>query len=70
MVWLPDTNFKQKLIDLGLGECIVGHSIDSTCPLVASTTELNLNNSGNSSQKYRLTFLVNIVFMSFVAFRL
>src|SRR5690349_8595917 len=43
MVYLPDTNFRNKLINLGYGVCIIGDSIDSSCPQVANTTSLNVS---------------------------
>jgi uncharacterized repeat protein (TIGR01451 family) len=45
MVYLPDTNFRNKLINLGYGSCIAGDSIDSNCPLVASATYLQVSYS-------------------------
>lgn len=44
MIYLPDTNFRNKLINLGYGSCIVADSIDSSCPLVASETSLTIVN--------------------------
>lgn len=43
MVYLPDTNFRNKLVNLGYGSCIVGDSIDSSCPLVTNSTSLNVS---------------------------
>jgi uncharacterized repeat protein (TIGR01451 family) len=48
MVYLPDTNFRNKLINLGYGSCITGDSIDSGCALVTNATNLNVGNSNIS----------------------
>jgi Leucine-rich repeat (LRR) protein len=45
MVYLPDTNFQNKLIALGYGSCITGDSIDSGCPLVANEDTLKVGSS-------------------------
>ena len=45
MYWLPDTNFKNELIIQGYSSCIIGDSIDSSCPLVVSTVVLNVSSS-------------------------
>ena len=46
MVYMPDSMLRLKLANLGYGSCIVGDSIDSTCPQILS--ELNLNISSSS----------------------
>ncbi len=45
MVYLPDTNFRNELIVQGYGGCIIGDSIDSSCPLVTNATKLNVSAS-------------------------
>src|SRR5438132_7937073 len=45
MVWLPDTNFRNELLVQGYGSCIIGDSIDSSCPMVVATTRLNVSAS-------------------------
>jgi uncharacterized repeat protein (TIGR01451 family) len=45
MVYLPDTNFRNKLVNLGYGTCIVGDSINSSCLLVVNTTSLSVSNA-------------------------
>jgi uncharacterized repeat protein (TIGR01451 family) len=42
MVYMPDTNFQNALSNFGLGSCIIGDSIDSSCPAVLSTQWLDL----------------------------
>src|SRR5687767_3728254 len=42
---IPDTNFRNKLIQLGYGACIANNFIDSNCPAVANETSLNISNS-------------------------
>lgn len=41
MVYIADTNFKAALISHGLSPCIIGDSIDSSCPQVLNTTSLD-----------------------------
>jgi uncharacterized repeat protein (TIGR01451 family) len=43
MVYIPDAAFRNKLTSLGYGSCIVGDSIDSTCPAVVSTISLDIS---------------------------
>jgi uncharacterized repeat protein (TIGR01451 family) len=43
--YIPDVNFKNKLIALGYGACITNDSIDSNCPAVANETSLDISNS-------------------------
>jgi|GEM_PF-5858507 len=45
LYYIPDANFENKLISLGYGSCISNDSIDSTCPLVANATSLDISNS-------------------------
>ncbi len=42
MVYIPDTNFRNALIAQGFGVCITGDSIDSSCPLVANDSDLEV----------------------------
>jgi len=53
---IPDANFRNKLIALGYGSCISNDSIDSTCPLVANETSLNLSNSNIADLRGILAF--------------
>jgi len=40
MVYIPDSAFRAALINSGYAGCIAGDSIDSSCPQVASATDL------------------------------
>jgi len=44
MVYIPDSMFKVILTGLGFGSCIIGDSIDSSCPSVANRTLLDVSN--------------------------
>ena len=45
MVYMPDSFLRVKLTNIGFGTCIVGDSIDSSCPLLSGTNSLNISNA-------------------------
>jgi hypothetical protein len=45
LVFIPDTNFKNRLINLGYGSCITGNYIDSSDAVVKSTLSLDIQSS-------------------------
>lgn len=45
MVYMPDPMLRAKLSSLGFASCIVGDSIDSSCPSILSTTSLSVYNA-------------------------
>lgn len=48
-VSIPDTNFRNKLIQLGYGTCFNGSLMDTTCSEVVNTISLDVSNSNISS---------------------
>lgn len=46
MVYLPDTNFRNALINKGFGSCITGDSIDASCSLVINASSLDVTFKG------------------------
>ncbi len=59
MVYVADSMFRVKLTNLGFGTCMVGDSIDSSCPAVQSTTSLTIS-SGNISSIVGIEAFVNL----------
>lgn len=49
MVYVPDANFRSKLIALGYGSCFVGDSINSNCALIINATDLPISGSNINS---------------------
>ena len=43
MTFLPDTNFRNKLLNQGYGSCMNGDSIDGSCPMVQTAGMLTIN---------------------------
>ena len=47
--YLPDTAFKNELIWRGYGPCIMGDSIDASCPQIINTTDFYISNDSIAS---------------------